>query len=155
MLECIKINQPFSCCMNDMFFVSTGEYCIYMKSGACPTNMTSGWVYWDDENHGNRNKRNGSLPQGIYGRDTQIHYCCQTNGKWYESIELPVNRPFYLLTSNSVATPKCQMVKWAVSRLEYVVFDTEHHDNRDSQAGDHAFMENRSKVYYCYYEGTL
>ncbi|XP_028399576.1 uncharacterized protein LOC114522985 isoform X2 [Dendronephthya gigantea] len=133
-------------------FWPSGKYCIYKKDGACPKNMASGWVKWDDENYKNRNKKRGSLPQGVYNKDTKIHYCCQTNGKWYDSIELPVNRPFYLLTSNSVDTPKCQMVKWATSRLEYVVFDTEHSSKTNSQAGNHVFRKNR-RIYYCYYEG--
>ncbi|XP_028399914.1 uncharacterized protein LOC114523247 [Dendronephthya gigantea] len=131
-----------------------GEYCIYKSGiGACPKNMSSGWVKWDDEDYRNQNKRGGSLPQGVYNQDTKIYYCCRTNGKWYDSIELPVNQPFYLLTSNSVDTPKCQMVKWATSRLEYVVFDTNHQQNNNSEAGDHVFIENRRKIYYCYYEG--
>ncbi|XP_028407416.1 uncharacterized protein LOC114530034 [Dendronephthya gigantea] len=41
-----------------------GEYCIYKSGvGACPKNMLSGWVYWDDEDYRNQNKRGGSLPQ--------------------------------------------------------------------------------------------
>jgi hypothetical protein len=52
-------------------------------------------------------------------KDTKMEYCCQTDDNWYDSIELPVSQPFYLLTSSSTDTPKCQMVKWTFSYLEY------------------------------------
>ncbi|XP_028399737.1 uncharacterized protein LOC114523097 isoform X2 [Dendronephthya gigantea] len=130
-----------------------GEYCIYKSEDSrCPEDMSSGWVKWNDEDWANANNKGGSLPQGVYNNETLIHYCCQTNGKWSDSIELPVNQPFYLLTTNSVETPKCQMVKWANSRLEYVVFDTEKMSNGEFQKGDHVFIKPRRKVYYCYYE---
>jgi hypothetical protein len=116
--------------------------------------MRSGWVKWDDENNNNENRKIGYLPDGSYDKDTKIEYCCQTDGNWYDSIELPVSRPFYLLTSNSTDTPECQMVKWAFSYLEYIVFDTEDNNNNDDQGGEHLFVDGEKK-YYCYYEGTL
>ena len=117
--------------------------------------MSDGWIHWDDEDYRNINDRRGPLPYGVYNKDTKIYYCCQTNGLWHDSIELPVSRPFYLLTSSSTHTPLCQMVKWAFSYLEYIVFDTNHQANADREERDHAFLESRRKVYYCYYEGTL
>ena len=134
-------------------FVLTGSYCIY-KSGTCPKDMRSGWVKWDDENNNNENRKIGYLPDGSYDKDTKIEYCCQTDGNWYDSIELPVSQPFYLLTFSSTDTPKCQMVKWALSYLEYIVFDTEDTNNGDAQGGEHLFLDGEKK-YYCYYEGTL
>ena len=115
--------------------------------------MSLGRVYWDDEDHKN-NKRGGWLPGGQYQTNILIHYCCQTAGQWYDSIELPVSKPFYLLTSNSVDTPKCQMVKWAFSYLEYIVFDTNDEENEDSQDNNHLFLYGR-KLFYCYYRGAL
>jgi hypothetical protein len=117
--------------------------------------MTSGWVHWDDGDHVSRsNSKRDPLPDGVYDRDTRIFYCCQTDGNWYDSIELPVGQPFYLLTSSSTDTPKCQMVKWAFSYLEYIVFDTADSANRDKAEGEHLFLDG-DKKYYCYYEGTL
>ena len=115
--------------------------------------MNPGWVKWDDENYQNTNKAGGSLPDGSYNKDTVIHYCCQTSGNWNDVIELPVSQPFYLLTSNSNSMPKCQMVKWAFSYLEYIIFDTNDQNNADEQEGEHIFLEGR-KLYYCYYKGT-
>ena len=114
--------------------------------------MDDGWVYWDDRNLYNSNRRSGLLPDGVYGSDTKIYYCCQRKGFWYHSIELPISQPFYLLTSSSTPTPVCQMVKWAFSYLEYIVFDTNNLFNADNAKGQHVWR-NGKKVYYCYYEG--
>ena len=65
-----------------------------------------------------------------------------------------LKEPFYLLPYGS---RNCQRVKWAVSSLEYIVYDTEDYDNRDKFVGDHVFtdkVKGLPKVYYCYYEGT-
>ena len=131
----------------------TGSYCIY-KNGVCPKNMTTGWVKWDDENFLNQNSIGKFRPDGSYDKDTMIRYCCQTDGHWYDSIELPISQPFYLLTSSSTDTPKCQIMKWAFSYLEYIVFDTEDTANGDDQGGEHLFLDGE-KLFYCYYEGTL
>ena len=137
------------------FFVVSGKYCIYKASSvACPDDMDPGWVRWDDEDNNNGNKNGGWLPDGTYNKDTKIRYCCQTKGHWDVPIKLPVSQPFYLLTSSATNSPKCQMVKWALSYLEYIVFDTEDNNNGDGEGGNHVFLEGR-KLYYCYYEGTL
>jgi hypothetical protein len=134
--------------------------------------MRSGWVRWnaysvpttpegsgtgefpgDDEDYSNISKSGRWLPDGSYDNDIVIKYCCQTEGKWFESIELPVTRPFYLLTSNSTNTPVCQMVKWAFSHMEYILFDTIDEDYPLRQEGNHIFMKGR-KMFYCYYKGT-
>ena len=112
----------------------------------------------DDEDRNNRNDLGGQLPFGTYDKDTVIHYCCQTNGNWYDSINLPVAKPFYLLTSNSVSSPKCQMVKWATSQMEYILFNTEDSNNNDRFSGTCVFLDKsdslgRTKLYYCYYVG--
>ena len=136
-------------------FVLTGSYCIYKsKDVLCPKDMDTGWVKWDDEDDQNKNKKGGFLPDGIYYESTIIYYCCQTAGHWYDSIKLPASQLFYLLTSSSTDTPKCQMVKWAFSYLEYIVFDTEDQINIDDQGGDHLFLYGR-KLFYCYYKGML
>ena len=116
--------------------------------------MVSGWVYWDDEDYKNKNEIGGSLPYGSYNKDTKIYYCCQDNGHWYDSIELPISKSFYLLPSSSTSrVPKCQMVKWALSYLEHIFYDTNDQDNGDKQGGTHVFLKGR-KLYYCYYEGA-
>lgn len=119
--------------------------------------MKSGFIDWDDEDYNNdwkKNERYGILPDGEYRRSiTRIYYCCQNQGDWYKSIVLPTDRPFYLLPLNY---PKCQRVKWALSLLEYIKYDTEATQNLDRFSGFHAFSDKVNglpKIYYCYYYG--
>ncbi|XP_046857423.1 cubilin-like isoform X3 [Xenia sp. Carnegie-2017] len=156
----VDVNRTF-CMLNQINEKNrlwpNGSYCIYKSSDNCPKGMSSGNVKWDDENYRNKNKKGGILPYGTYDDDTRIYYCCQTDGKWYEPIELPVTKPFYLLTSNSLTSPKCQMVKYAESEMEYILFETEFYNNSDSFSGKHVFVNtstgsNLTTMYYCYYE---
>ncbi len=118
--------------------------------------MTQGFIDWYDEQNNNQNRfhRYLALPDGIYfGPSTRVLYCCHTTGKWYESIELPTEKPFYLLPYGS---GNCQRVVGAISFLEYIVYDTENKNNMDEFNGHHVFtdkVKSLPKVFYCYYEG--
>ena len=139
-----------------MNLIILGSYCIYKKN-RCPFGMFDGSIKWDDEDDKNYNYQSGILPDGTYDSNsygsTTIKYCCQEHGYWFNSIELPVDRPFYLLPHKS---PHCQRVKWALSSLEYIVYDTENYYNRDTFTASYVFSnENESlpKIFYCYYQG--
>ena len=115
--------------------------------------MVYGSIRWDDEDNGNDNQRHGTLPDGTFDDDTTIKYCCQNQGYWFSSIELPTARPFYLLPHKS---PNCQRVKYALSSLEYIVYDTENDNNGDQFSGSHVFtnkVKSLPKIYYCHYQG--
>lgn len=120
--------------------------------------MTEGFIDWYDEQNNNENKLDGylTLPDGIYfGSSTRLLYCCHTTGKWHEPIELPTEKPFYLLPYGS---QRCQRVIGAISSLEYIVYDTEDDNNWDHFNGHHVFtdqVKSLPKVYYCYYEGKV
>ncbi|XP_028403639.1 uncharacterized protein LOC114526281 [Dendronephthya gigantea] len=135
-----------------------GSYCIYRKRYVCPDNMVKGSIQWDDEDDDVGNDRvEGVIPyfsiSGHSSENTVLYYCCQIEGKWYNSIQLPTRKPFYLLPYGS---RNCQRVVGAVSSLEYIVFDTEDTGNVDYFRGHHVFTnENKSTpiIFYCYYEG--
>lgn len=131
-----------------------GEYCIYQKGKSCPAGMSSGSVFWDDENANgnNKNAKNGSLPEGVFNEDTKIFFCCQTNGVHSTPIKLPVNKPFYLIAVG----PYCQLVLNTVYILEYIEYDTEDDNNHDKVTSPHPFGANlvHPRIYYCYYQGT-
>ncbi|XP_028403791.1 uncharacterized protein LOC114526399 isoform X2 [Dendronephthya gigantea] len=130
-----------------------GSYCIYRKQGFCPNDMVGGSIIWDDEDENNGNDEKGHLPDLDSGDNTRLFYCCQNKGKWYDSILLPTENPFYLLPYGS---RNCQRVIGAVSSLEYIVYDTEDIFNGDDFDGHHVFTDKNSsspKMYYCYYEG--
>lgn len=85
-----------------------GKYCIYKKGPQCPYGLESGFVIWDDENKDNQDTAGGDLPEGVYGEDTKIFFCCSTTGDWEDPIKLPTDKPFYLFAFES---NKCQKVK--------------------------------------------
>ena len=154
----IRLKRAFLSCIRKILIQITiiilGLYCIY-RIQSCSYPMTEGSIRWDDEDSHNKNGYSGYLPD--YDNDFAgviLYYCCHTAGKWYKPIELPTEKPFYLLPYGS---RNCQRVKWAVSSLEYIVYDTEDTDNLDEFEGDHVFtdkVESLPKVYYCYYEGN-
>ena len=133
-----------------------GKYCIYKKGFFCPQGFHEGYVLWDDNNakHGsNRNSKTGELPEGLYNQDTLIYFCCKTTGSVAKRVSLPVNKPFYLLAFESST---CQEVQGTVYSLEYVVFDTENTNNRDSRVYPYPFAANLREptIYYCHYRGN-
>ena len=163
-LQAIVTNdvQQYSCVKSNQTTVSdakrkpwpAGEYCIYQKGKSCPAGMSSGSVFWDDENANgnNKNAKNGSLPEGVFNEDTKIFFCCQTNGVHSTPVKLPVNKPFYLIAVG----PYCQLVLNTVYTLEYIEYDTEDDNNHDKVTSLHPFGANlvHPRIYYCYYQGT-
>ena len=119
--------------------------------------MSDGSIEWDDEDDPRQvNSESGTLPYGRYDGDTKIYYCCRSQGNWYDPIDLPVvSTPIFLLPYKS---KNCQRVKWAMSRLQFITYDTEDNQNRDSFQDNHVYTENKNinlpTIYYCYYEGT-
>jgi len=134
-----------------MFF-SSGQYCI-CKRGRCPAGLTTGFVNWDDDDYNSQfNKKGGILPGGIYDHDTKIRFCCRTDGNKSNPISIPSKTPFFLLTYGSA---ECQMVKWAITNLEWIRYDTEHNYNEDKAWGEFPYDAGNPHptIYYCYYRG--
>ena len=44
----------------------------------------------------NQNYYNGTLPDGVYGRDTLVHFACRSDGATEDEVALPNQKPFYL-----------------------------------------------------------
>jgi len=129
-----------------------GKYCVYKKDGQCPRGLKTGHVYWDDDDTSISNSKGGTLPDGDYGLNTKIWFCCRTDGNKNDPVLLPSKAPFFLLAYESAT---CQMVKWAIASLEWIYYDTEHTINRDSAAGAYPYKagEKHPTIYYCYYRG--
>ncbi|PFX14924.1 hypothetical protein AWC38_SpisGene20888 [Stylophora pistillata] len=127
-----------------------GKYCIFKKE-ICPADFEEAHIRWDDEDHKNNNKDGGTLPEGSYGRNTYIEYCCRTDGDATEAIRLPTGSPFVLIKGN---THLCQKVDGMVEKSQYFYWDTE---DKDPQSRIHGpinaeLISNRNiKVHYCYY----
>ena len=113
--------------------------------------MSSGYIYWDDEDDSNHNEVSGTVPSGVYGHNTRIYYCCMTNGQAADPITLPTYSPFYLFPFIA----QCQEVQYMVVSMEYFTWDNEDYNNADKIAGTHPYHENiyfdYLRIYYCYY----
>ena len=133
---------------------STGRYCIY-KKGRCPTGLTQGYVYWDDDDdEDNTNAKAGTLPEGVkrYTYDTEIRFCCRNDSGINEPVLLPSKTPFFLLAYQSA---ECQMVKWVIASLEWIFYDTEENHNLDNAEGAYPYKAGikHPTIYYCYFRG--
>ena len=117
----------------------------------CHTGLNEGWIKWDDEDDNNRNIKSGSLPEGSYTRDTNIEYCCRTDGFAENEIHLPTSSPFFLLKSQS--SHQCQKVKDMEVNSEYFKWDTEDKNSSNDSGGSIPYGEvgKDIKLYYCYY----
>ena len=115
--------------------------------------MKSGKVYWDDERSSNTNAKGGTLPRGLKDSkdNTEIRFCCRTDGDKKEPIILPTKLSFFLLAYGS---NECQMVKWAIATPEWIYFDTEDKNKKDPD-GKFPFDAGKKnpRIYYCYYRG--
>lgn len=128
----------------------TGNYCI-LKKGGCPTGLTGGSVYWDDEDSSNANGHSGTLPDGEYDSNTRIDFCCRSDGFSKRKILLPIDRPFYLMRYTST----CQEVFGMSVKEEIFSVDTENLFNKDKCSGAHPYDPNCNRnheLHYCYYE---
>ena len=74
--------------------------------------MKTGLVYWDDEDSSNTNEKGGTHPSGFIDSEdnkynTEIRFCCRTDGDKKELITLHTELSFFLLAYGS---NECQMV---------------------------------------------
>ena len=95
---------------NEDFKWPAGQYCIFRKGGKCPDGFLENFVQFDDEEkYGEKNSKQGSLPDGTYDSNTRYEVCCRDDGFTDVPIELPSSEPFALLRMYSAHL--CQEVK--------------------------------------------
>ena len=114
--------------------------------------MESAFIQWDDEDTDNRNLFSGQLPDGSYGRNTKIEYCCRTDGNATNAINLPTDSPFVLLKAN---THLCQKVNGMQVRSEFFAWDNEDSNPASKKIGPvNAELDQLKniKLHYCYYK---
>ena len=121
----------------------------------CPTTgFSTGYIRWDDENNKNKNTFGGSLPDGVYGRDTTIYYCCRSDGYATNKIYLPSDKPFVLFKSDS---HQCQMVHGMRVSSQWFHWDTENYwfptynKNKAGGARPYGTVGTNIDLDYCYY----
>ncbi|KAJ8314569.1 hypothetical protein KUTeg_006719 [Tegillarca granosa] len=110
-----------------------------------------GSIHWDDEDGTNADSAGGTLPDGTYNSNTDIFYCCRSDGGVNREILLPIDKPFYLIRY----TAGCQLVKHMDVREEMLHFDTEDSFNKDSCSGSHPYdatnCGHNHELHFCYY----
>ena len=131
-----------------------GHYCIARYGGSCPDGFFEGSITWDDENSNNKNSRHPPYPDGNYGStNTQIYFCCRSDGSADHEIYLPPTKPFGLYRYGG----KCQSVK-AMNVIDYfMIYSFNNNNSDDSCSGKHPddLFQCRNKHYLrlCYYYG--
>ena len=158
-----KLNGTFSYDITICYCVKTssgssssewpaGRYCINRVGGICPLGFASGSLFWDDETLVNRNGQYGRLPDGDYGMDTKMYYCCRNDGPTSTAITLPTANSFVLYQHIS---SRCQEVSGMSSSNVTVKFDTEDYGNKDQCITPVPFNPNcgdRNHILFmCYY----
>ena len=130
---CYWSNAPLDCILNSQWIIGFEE----------------GSIKWDDEDTKNDNKASGVLPDGDYGKDTVVNFCCRSDGSAYKPIELPMREPFFLLKHSS----SCQAVMGMRVTEEWVFWDCEDKENKNLVSGKlpESFVAKDVKLYYCYY----
>ena len=126
-----------------------GTYCI-AKKGDCPSGFGAGSIYWDDEDRRNRNRVWGTLPDGRYGRDTEVEYCCRSDMHHRTVMHLPTNRPFVLYRYGG----ECQYVQGMRFFDYFIKWDDEDRNNKDRCNGRHpdATCRRDQVLHICYYK---
>ncbi|XP_071492860.1 uncharacterized protein [Diadema antillarum] len=137
---------------NSQWIWQPGSYCIY-KRGSCPSGFTDGYLYWDDEDDNNANSRGGVVPDGSYGRNTKIYFCCRNDGATHNRIYLPTDNNFVLFSRFGT----CQEVSGMRVTEEYFRYDNEDDNNEDSQSSVHPYQGLESsghniKLFFCFYQ---
>ena len=139
--------------ISSLFDWLPGRYCIARRGGSCPPGgrFRSGSIYWDDEDLSNNNRVSGVLPDGEYGRNTNMFYCCRGDGDVNQEILLPTTNPFVLYQYNSRG---CQKVAGMTATEIYIRYDNEDIHNTDS-CDDGPLNDScggNHRIYMCLYQ---
>ena len=127
-----------------------GSYCIGQKQ-KCPNGFHEGFIEWDDKDFRNKNKHKGQLPDGEYGEDTVIYFCCRSdNASPTNPILLPTEKPFVLYRYGG----DCQKVVNMTVMEDYILWNGEFSFNMDDARGsypDDDGGKKKHKLHYCHY----
>ncbi|ESO04577.1 hypothetical protein HELRODRAFT_191631 [Helobdella robusta] len=152
---CMKMSYPQ---YGGDFTWMPGKYCIF-KKGDCPAKFHEGFIKWDDSTswyNKNDHKQSfkGVLPEGDYDHDTEIHYCCRSDGPPYHPITLPSDASFFLIKYGDV----CQEVDRMLVSEEWLYWSDSRSTTPSHQGGVHPRLLRSqtprpfSKIFYCYYQ---
>ena len=131
-----------------------GHYCIARYGGSCPDGFFEGSITWDDEDSNNKNNKHPPYPDGIYGStNTQIFFCCRSDGSAFNEIYLPPTQPFSLYRYGN----ECQRVKGMHVKDHFgMIYSSNKGNADDSCSGKHPedrWCSGDHFLSFCYYFG--
>ena len=147
---CVKVSNGRN---NINYQWPRGKYCILRSGNHCPTGFNHGEIYWDDEDRNNGNRHRGTMPDGVYNRNTRMFFCCRNDGSASTAIILPTNKPFILMPTQHGRV--CQAVFGMRVSRQFFRWDDEDSRNKDSKSGVYPLDEGGSKnhkLYFCVYK---
>ena len=128
----------------------SGTYCIARYGDNCPSGFFPGFIHWDDEDNNNDNRLMNPVPSGRYDRNTEIDFCCRSDGNHDTNITLPPSEPFALYRYEG----RCQKVRGMNDPIElFLHYDDENSRNANRCEGSHpggSCIRNH-ELYFCYY----
>ena len=128
----------------------SGTYCIARHGDDCPSGFFDGLIHWDDEDSNNINSEMLPLPSGRYDRNTEIDFCCRSDGNHDIPMTLPPTQAFALYRYEGT----CQKVRGMNDPIElFVHYDDEDSNNANRCSGNHpggSCIRNH-ELYFCYY----
>ncbi|XP_046843413.1 uncharacterized protein LOC124437489 [Xenia sp. Carnegie-2017] len=116
--------------VNERILWPSGSYCIFRCGGSCPRNFHEGSIYWDDEDSRNNNKKSGMLPDGTYGRNTKIFFCCRHDPRLLTG--LPKCSQMMLMRYKGICP---QSGGYSRPKTGFLQWDTENKSNGDKLVG--------------------
>ncbi|XP_069122411.1 uncharacterized protein [Argopecten irradians] len=129
-----------------------GDYCVMRKGGTCPSGFTMGMITFDEEDSApsGRSQGTGVLPDGNYGSNTDLYFCCKSDGSVAVETTFPVSTPFILFRYSSSS---CQLVSGMTVEPGYTFFDSEPNGNIDNSEGEVPYTSTPPTwyIYHCYY----
>ena len=140
-----------------------GSYCIFRYGGSCPTGFDEGYIRWDDEDSNNKNKKHGYLPDGVYGANTKIYFCCRHDPKdpllhafgFYSLTDLPKCSEIMLMRYKGIC-PRGEGYRGP--HTGHLQWDTQNSDNRDHRGGvfpdGSTTFDTGIKIEFCSYTSS-
>ncbi|ESP01903.1 hypothetical protein LOTGIDRAFT_172278 [Lottia gigantea] len=133
-----------------------GQYCIHSYSNACPPGFQEGLITYDDSVNATRTILTESpLPDGSFVNNTELWYCCRSDGMVQLDIKLPNTESFILYRHG---TAECQNVEGMYMFPEYYSLMIEGETIRSISVYQtlgsvpyNVLDGNELFVYYCYY----
>ncbi|KAL4234548.1 hypothetical protein ACF0H5_006189 [Mactra antiquata] len=130
-----------------------GSYCILRRKGNCPRGFSDGYLMFDDKERNNStvSTTSGDLPDGDYGPDTGLYFCCRKDGSVHTPLVLPKEENFVLFMNKGETA--CQNVRGMDHSIQSFTFNGESGDKHQhrGQVPSIRIANNDLTLQFCHY----